>query len=57
MLKMIQNVWQLLREACGENDYARYRARALAEGREPESAREFYRRRQEEKYARPNRCC
>ncbi len=54
---VIRTFWELLREACGENDYDRYRARALAAGGEPMTPQVFYLWRNERKYSRPNRCC
>ena len=54
---LLRAFWNYLREVSGENDYARYRARVIAEGRDPVSRREFYDQRQREKYSRPNRCC
>ncbi|PYV19516.1 MAG: DUF466 domain-containing protein [Acidobacteria bacterium] len=50
-------VWQYLREACGENDYERYRARTLERGENLLSQEAFFVERLELKYARPNRCC
>ena len=55
--KLLRAFWNYLREVSGENDYARYRARVAAEGTDPVSRREFYDRRQRDKYSRPNRCC
>src|SRR5437016_4052426 len=40
--KLAQALWQYLREVSGENDYARYRARALGQKVEPMSPGEFY---------------
>jgi len=50
-------VWQYLRELSGENDYARYRARALGQGSRPMSPDEFYLWQLRQKYSRINRCC
>jgi len=50
-------IWQLLVEACGENDYERYRERALARGEAALAAEAFFLERLERKYARPSRCC
>lgn len=55
--KVVSNFWNFLKEVAGENDYRRYRARMGASGRQPITAREFYLERQQQKYARPNRCC
>lgn len=49
--------WQYLREVSGENDYARYRARALAQGIAFMSPGEFYLAELRRKYSRMNRCC
>ena len=53
----LKTLWQYLREVSGENDYARYKARALADGRPPLTPAEFYVARQKHKYSRINRCC
>jgi hypothetical protein len=50
-------LWEYLREACGENDYARYRARSLRQGNEPMPPQAYYLRQLQQKYSRPNRCC
>jgi len=55
--RWIELVWQYLREVSGENDYARYRARALAQGIAPLSPGEFYVAQLRRKYSRINRCC
>lgn len=55
--KLALGFWQYLQEVTGQRDYARYRARALAAGEKLLTPSEFYRRQQEEKYSRPNRCC
>jgi uncharacterized short protein YbdD (DUF466 family) len=57
LVDTLRAVWSYLREVSGENDYARYRKRVSDEGRSPLTKREFYDRRQQEKYSRPNRCC
>jgi hypothetical protein len=54
---LIRILWHYLREACGENDYARYRARALQRGTQPLPRDEFYVWQLREKYSRINRCC
>jgi uncharacterized short protein YbdD (DUF466 family) len=54
---LLKAIWNYLREVSGENDYTRYRDRMAAEGGDPVSRREFYDRRQRDKYSRPNRCC
>jgi len=53
----LKGLWNYLREVSGENDYARYRARMIAECCIPMTKREFYEQRQQDKYSRPNRCC
>ena len=53
----IRTAWQFLREACGENDYARYRAAAIGRGEPPQSPEAFYLSKLQDKYSRPNRCC
>jgi hypothetical protein len=55
--EILMNVWSFLREACGENDYARYRAHALARGVEPEPQETFYLNKLHRKYSTPSRCC
>ena len=55
--KLVQTLWQYLREVSGENDYARYRSRALGEKVEPVSPGEFYASNLHRKYSRISRCC
>ena len=55
--KLLQALWQYLREMSGENDYARYRARALGQKVEPMSPGEFYLLKLHQKYSRISRCC
>ena len=55
--KVLRNFWQYLREVCGENDYARYRARALSRGERAITERAFYLEKLRHKYSRPCRCC
>ena len=57
LLKVLRVLWEYLREASGENDYAHYRAHVLARGREPVTLQAFYHLRWEHKYSRPSRCC
>lgn len=57
LVNRLRLLWNYLREVSGENDYARYRTRMMAEGGAPLSKREFYNQRLQEKYSRPNRCC
>ncbi|MHB8653916.1 MAG: CstA-like transporter-associated (seleno)protein [Terriglobia bacterium] len=49
--------WHFLRAATGEDDYARYRARALHQGAPPVTPTAFYLSELQRKYSRPNRCC
>lgn len=55
--KLLRGIWAFLREVSGENDYPRYRARALAGGEPPLSPQEFYAEELRRKYSRPHRCC
>ncbi len=55
--EFLRTVWQFLREACGEKDYARYRARILALGGRPLTTEAFYLRQLQHKYSQPSRCC
>ncbi len=55
--KLVQTLWQYLREVSGENDYARYRSRALGRKVEPMSPGEFYLLKLQQKYSCINRCC
>jgi Selenoprotein, putative len=57
LLRLLRSLWFFLRESAGENDYERYRIRALARGESPAEADDFYVSRLEHKYSRPNRCC
>ena len=54
---LLRRAWQFLREACGENDYARYRAAAIGRGEPPLTPEAFYLSGLQKKYYRPNRCC
>ncbi|MDQ3943099.1 MAG: YbdD/YjiX family protein [Actinomycetota bacterium] len=55
----IPSIWGYLKEVTGENAYDRYleRHRATHPGKEPLGRGEFYRRRQDEKYANPGSRC
>ncbi len=55
--KVLKSVWEYLREACGEEDYTRYQARAFGRGEQPMTAEAFYLAELRHKYSRPNRCC
>ncbi|HEV2232340.1 MAG TPA: CstA-like transporter-associated (seleno)protein [Terriglobia bacterium] len=55
--KLLRAVWHFLRVASGEDDYARYRARALHQGVPPMTPEGFYLSELQRKYSRPNRCC
>lgn len=54
---VLKNFWEFLREASGENDYARYHAHALARGEQPLPPKDYYLRKLGWKYSRPARCC
>jgi uncharacterized short protein YbdD (DUF466 family) len=49
--------WSYLREAAGEDDYARYLARVRRLGGDPITEKQFYLAELERKYSRINRCC
>ncbi len=53
----LRRLWHLVREACGENDYARCCADAAAHGQEPPTPEAFYLANLQRKYSRPTRCC
>ena len=55
--RVLELVWQYLRDVSGENDYARYRARTLAQGIALMSPGEFYLAQLRRKYSRINPCC
>lgn len=55
--RLVRRFWTLILEAAGENDYHRYRLRAVARGEMPLSPAAYYLSRLERKYSRPNRCC
>jgi hypothetical protein len=57
LCKVIRGIWQFLREASGENDYARYRSHLLALGGQPLGPRDFYLEQVRRKYSRPSHCC
>ena len=57
MRNVLRIIWQYLREVSGENDYARYQARALGQQAKPMSPGEFYVWQVRQKYSRINRCC
>jgi len=57
LVRLLRGLWHFLRESAGENDYERYRIRALARGESPAEAAEFYISRLRHKYSQPNRCC
>ena len=54
---LLQRLWQFLRDATGENDYARYQTFALSHGDPPMTREAFYLSQLQKKYSRPNRCC
>ncbi len=55
--KVVNALWQFLREVFGENDYARYRAHVLSRGAQPMTPEALYLSKLQSKYSRPNRCC
>ena len=55
--KVFMIIWDYLREVCGENDYARYQARARVDGDAALSPSEFYVWKLRRKYSRVSRCC
>ena len=57
LLTFLDALWGYLREASGENDYARYRSHVLTQGQTPMTLQAFYLTRWEHKYSRPSRCC
>jgi len=57
LLKVLHAIWEFLRDASGENDYARYRSHVLTLGQQPMTLQAFYLNRWERKYSRLNRCC
>ena len=56
-VRIFRTAWSYLREVSGENDYARYRTRALAQGGSAMTAEEFYLWQLRRKYSRISRCC
>jgi len=57
LINLAHVCWHFLKDVAGENDYARYSARARADGAPVMTAEEFYLHRLREKYSRINRCC
>ena len=57
LLTPVSTFWNYLREASGENDYARYRAHALAREGSAMTEEEFYLWQLRRKYSQINRCC
>jgi putative selenoprotein len=57
LVTIFRAAWNYLREASGENDYARYRARALAQEGPVMTEEAFYLWQLHRKYSRINRCC
>jgi uncharacterized short protein YbdD (DUF466 family) len=55
--KLLREIWEILREASGENDYARYYRHALARGEQPVTPQVFYRKKLQHKYSGISRCC
>jgi uncharacterized short protein YbdD (DUF466 family) len=57
LVSIFRAAWNYLREASGENDYARYRVRALVQGIPAMTAERFYLEQLRRKYSQINRCC
>jgi uncharacterized short protein YbdD (DUF466 family) len=57
LIDLLYALWRYLKEAAGENDYQRYRARALERGAQLMTAKDFYDWQLRQKYSRINRCC
>ena len=57
MRKILKAVWELVGEACGENDYARYYTRELDHGHQPMTPQAFYLWKIHRQYSRISRCC
>ncbi len=57
LLNLIRTAWQYFREVSGEDDYARYRARVIAQGGVPLAPDAFYLCQLRRKYSRLSRCC
>lgn len=55
--KLLRGVWEFLREACGENDYYRYRTQALSRGEQPVAPEDYYLEKLRHKYSCPKCCC
>jgi uncharacterized short protein YbdD (DUF466 family) len=59
MNQFLRQVWQLLRQATGDDAYERYLAHQRAQhgDRTPLSRRDYFRQRQEQKWSKVSRCC
>lgn len=59
MLRPLKPIWEYLKEVSGENAYDHYlqRHRATHPDRQPLSRGDFYRKRQDEKFANPGSRC
>ena len=55
--KLIRTLWNYLREATGENDYARYRNRARRQHDLLMTPQQFYLWQLTKKYSGIHRCC
>ena len=53
----LRRLWRFLREVSGEDDYARWCARAQARGDALPTPQAFYLDKIARKYRRPTRCC
>ena len=58
-MTMLKNLWQVLREATGDDAYERYLAhhRVHHPGEPTLSRCDYYRQQQEKKWSRVSRCC
>lgn len=57
MRKLIQQIWEIVREVLGDKAYERYAACLCARGEQPLAPGDFYIAQLERKYTRPSRCC
>ena len=55
--RLFKVTWEYVKEASGENDYARYRVHAQAKREFPMTPRAFYLWKLSRKYSRISRCC
>lgn len=55
--KLMRSLWNYVREAAGENDYTRYRARARQQHDQLMTPQQFYLCQLRKKYSGIHRCC